>query len=236
MKRYTFYLLVTLLTFGIGFYFALDLFWTPNLQTSSSPQFLNNISKKTDFKSTFPKPFDPSQKQEEKPNKPFCYDKNFLPIWKVLLKDKDFQEWEPISEYSLDCKDMLEIKKIDLNQDGTVEILLRGNNFNLCSPVGNCAFWIFEKRSKNYRKILYSTDYIDVSKLGQQILKTKTNGYSDILLKGHLSASDTSYRFFTFDGRKYKISKDLVEACIVCVGENPKWEMMTAKKYWNSQH
>lgn len=231
MKRYTFYLLVTLLTFGIGFYFALSLSRTSDLHTSASLQFLNNLSKKSDFKSTFPKPFDPSQKQEEKPNKPFCSDKNILPVWNDFKKDKEFQDWLKINEQSLDCRDLFEVKEFDLNNDGQKEILLRARNGYFCGGTGNCGFWIYKKSGKNYRKLLYSSDYIDVNKMGEQILKKKTNGYYDILLKGHLSASDTSYEFYKFNGRIYKLHKSLVQACTVCVGENPKWEFMKWKEY-----
>lgn len=232
MKRYIFYLFVALLTFGIGSYFALKLLWTSNLQTSASPQFLKNISKKTDFKSTFPKPFDSSQIQEEKPTKPFCYDKDILPVWKVLLKDKYFWAQSPFSlEGKLGCEDLLEIKRVDLNHDGNKEILVRAINGNLCSAVGNCRFWIYETNGGKYRKLLDETDYTDVSKLGEQILKTKTNGYSDILLKGHFTAADTTYGFYRFDGKKYKLGKHLVHACTVCVGDNPKWEFITWKEF-----
>ena len=226
MKRYTFYILIALLTFGISSFIALKIYWKSQetLHTSASPQLLNSLSSKIEYKTTFPKPF---EKQGEKPTKPFCNDQNILPVWKILLKDKYFWEWEPIAEYSLDCKDMLEIKKVDLNQDGDVEILLRGNNFNLCSPVGNCAFWIFEKRIKNYRKILYSTDYIDVSKLGEQILKRKTNDYSDILLKGHLSGYETSFTKYKFNGKKYIETKCSVETFHM----NGEREFITCKEW-----
>lgn len=231
MKRYTFYLLIALLTFGIGCYFAFKSFWVSNSHTSASPQFLNNLSSKSEYKSTFPKPFDPNKRQEE-PAKPFCNDKNILPIWKVLLKDKHFQEQSPFSlEGKLGCEDLLEIKRVDLNNDGNKEILVRGKNGNLCSAVGNCQFWIYEKKAGKYKKLLHETDYNDVSNLGKQILKTKTNGYSDILLKGHFTAADTTYRFYKFNGKKYKLSKDLVHACTVCVGDNPKWEFMTWKEF-----
>lgn len=234
MKRYTFYLLVALLTFGIGSYFALKLSWTSNLETSASPQFLKNISKKTDFKSTFPKPFDPTKSQEEKPTKPFCYDKDISPIWKVLLKDKYFGEQSPFShEGKLGCEDLLEIKRVDLNHDGNKEILVRAINGNLCSAVGNCRFWIFETNGGKYRKLLDETDYTDVSKLGEQILKKRTRGYSDILLKWHIGAPDTGYQFYKFNGKKYKLSRDLVNAYSVDFEGKPTWEMISAKRFWN---
>lgn len=238
MRNYFLYILIGFLTFGIGSFVVLNLYWIflENSHESAGPEFLASLSSKSIVDNTFLKSLHSTQLKEVEPAKPFCYDKNILSIWNVLLKDKDFWEWEPTSYQSLDCKDMLEIKKIDLNQDGNKEIILRGKNSNLCSAVGNCAFWIYEKRGKIYRKLLADTDYCDASKLGEQLLKTKTNSYHDILLKGHLSAPDTSYAFYKFDGKKYKIHKNLVEACVVCVGEHPKWKFMTSREYWNSQH
>jgi hypothetical protein len=234
MKRYTFYFLVALFTFGIGSYFALKSFWSSNSHTSVSPQFLNNFSSKTAFKSTFPKPFDPSQKLEEKLTKPFCNDKNILPIWKVLLKDKHFQEQSPFSlEGKLGCEDLLEIKRVDLNNDGNKEIPVRGKNGNLCSAVGNCQFWIYEKKAGKYKKLLHETDYIDVSKLGEQILKKRTRGYYDILLKWHIGAPDTGYQFYKFDGKKYRLTRDLVNAYSVDCGGKTTWEMISATRFWN---
>ena len=231
MHRYSFYILTTLLTFGIGSFIALNLFWNSNPQTSANSEFLSNLSSKPVLETTFPKPVNPSLKQEEKPVRPFCNDKNIRPIWKHLINDRDFREWSPISDERNDCKDMLEIKRVDLNQDGNKEILILGKSLSLCSPVGNCAFWIFEKRGKSYQKLIYSNDYIDITKNGQQLQRKKTNGYFDILLKGHLSASDTSYEFYKYNGKNYKLHKSLVQACIICVGENPKWEFMTWKEY-----
>lgn len=229
MYRYTFYTLVALLSFGFGSFIALKIFWESEIQKSASPEMLKTIAKQTEKKFTFPPSAPP---QNVKMDKPFCNDGELLPIWNVLLKEKDFQEQSPFSlEGKLGCEDLLEIKRVDLNRDGNEEILVRGKNGNLCSAVGNCQFWIYEKKAGKYRKLLHETDYIDVSKLGKQILKIKTNKYSDILLKGHFTAADTTYSFYKFDGRKYKLHKHLVHACTVCVGDNPKWEFITWKEF-----
>ncbi|HEY8559638.1 MAG TPA: hypothetical protein VIL74_04480 [Pyrinomonadaceae bacterium] len=236
MRRYLFFILITLLTFGIG---SVSVLKTgrksqENLQTSSKQPLINKSfgsDFKGAFKNTFNSSLQNSEIETEKPIKPFCNDKIILRVWKYLVRDRDFQEWQPSPRESLDCKDMFEIKEFDLNQDGNKEILLRGKNFNLCSPVGNCGFWIYERAGKGYQKILGSTDYSDIIELPHQIQKNKTNGYRDVLLKGHFTASDTTYRHYKFIGKKYKLVKDLINACVVCTGDNPKWKMMTWKEY-----
>lgn len=235
MRHYTFYICIALLTFITGTFFGIKIYLKnqENKYLPSSSGFSNVFYTQSKFH--FPKTVE-QETQPEKPNKPFCNDKKILPVWKYLIKDKDFQEWEPYPDESLDCKDMLNIKEVDLNRDGSYEILLRGNNSNFCSAVGNCAFWIYEKKGKGYKQILYATDHSEVSDLGKQVKKNKTSGYYDILLKGHFTASDTTFSHYKFSKGKYKLAKDLIEACIICSGENPKWKMMTWKEYKKLRH
>ena len=237
MRRYSFYVFLTTLTFGIISFIAFKFCW--KVATNSPILDKTEVSTQNIIIRPWDRPWKFADKQiqnKEMSTKPFCSDERVLPIWKELMKDKDFKVWSERSDESFDCKDMVDVKEINLNQDNQKEILLRGKNFNLCSAVGNCGFWIYEKKNKKYRKLLYSTDYVDVSEMGDQIEKSKTKGYFDILLKGHMSASDTSYEYFKFDGKKYKTSKSLVHACTVCVGDNPKWEFMTWKEYENHSH
>lgn len=233
MNRYFIYIFIGLLTFVISSFIALNFYW--KLDTKPS-----KISKAQIVAQPFTerKPWErpwkinvQSSQEKEVPTKPFCKDDKILPIWNQLIKDKTFKDWNVYSRYSMDCAEMLDLKKIDLNRDGQKEILLRGKNFNLCSAVGNCAFWVYQKKGKKYRKLLHSTDYADITELPNQIRKTRTKKFLDIVLKGHLSAADTSHSFYKFDGKKYKLTKDLVNACTVCTGDNPKWKFMTWKEY-----
>ncbi len=103
----------------------------------------------------------------------------------------------------------------------------------MCGAVGNCGFWIFEKKGKNYRKILSASDYVDITEMGKQITRKETKGNFDILLKGHWSASDTGYYTYKFNGQKYTETKCLVEACVICTGDNPKWKFFSCREYEN---
>lgn len=226
MKRYTLYLFIALLTFGIGSYFALKLLWTSNLQTSATPQFLSSLSKKSDYKTTFPKLFD-SSKNKEKPTKPFCNDQNILPIWKVLLKDKTFNYYiEGLNEV-FDCKEVLDIKEINLNDDSQKEIIVSGQTSILCGGTGNCGFWIFEINNGKMQKLLSNTNYLDSL---VSVQKTRTNGYSNILLKGHISGYETSFTKYKFNGQKYVETKCTVEAFHL----NDEREVLTCKE-WQRQ-
>lgn len=239
MRRFTFYVLVAVLAFGIGSLIAFNFYWKPQTAPQKAGQKPHlEISNQTRSVQTFSidtknLPVYENTVKDVEGKKPFCKDKRILPIWDLIKKDEYFQRQSGGTFLNPNCSDIFEILNFDLNKDGNKEIILRGNSSGLCGATGNCGFWIFEKKGKKYRKILSSSDYVDISGLGEQIQKNETNGYRNILLKGHFTASETTYQHYRFIGGKYKLLKDLIDACIVCSGENPKWKMMTWKEYEN---
>jgi hypothetical protein len=236
MNRYFFYICAASFTFAIGSTIAL------NIYRISKNDFLKEYKTQTFNQSyTERKPWEKSWKvpvqqvqEKELPTKPFCKDAKILPIWNQLIKDKTFKDWKVNSRDSLDCTEMLEMKEFDLNQDGQREFFLRGKNFNLCSPVGNCAFWIYEKKGRIYSKLLDSTDFGEITEMGKQLRKGKTRGYFDVMLKGHFTAADTTYEFYKFDGTKYKQSKCLVETPVLGTSDKPKWIFISCKEFFKS--
>lgn len=229
MKCFGFYLLAALFTFSVGSLIAFKFYqyFNDNSAISTQTTFLKQ-RKYTDF-SKLSSTLDEKRKA---PKTLFCEDQEILPVWKELIKDKSFQEWQWLEDESLNCADMIEVKQIDLNQDNREEILVRGSNFNLCSAVGNCAFWIFEQNGKRYRKLLYSTDQKSMTKMADQAVKTKTKGYSNITLKGHFSSSETIYEFYKFNGNKYQRNKCLAEIPIPGTHDNPKWEFIGCNQFF----
>lgn len=238
MRRYSFYIFIALLTFGTGSFIALNLYWNyrEKLHTPTNTVSFNNYLSQPDFRKSFVQYTDSSQDQEtltKKSDKPTCKDKRILRVWKEVIKAENFREWDSTSHEIYDCSDLLEIKQFDLNNDGQKEILVRGKTSpNLCGGVGNCAFWVFAKKGNKYKKLLFSTDFADITELPKQVKKTKTNGYFDILLKGHLTAADTTYRTFKFDGKTYKERKCLVNTYIRGTNPNPKWEFIGCKEFF----
>lgn len=232
MRRFTFYFFIALLTFGISSLIALKFYWkvesdSLNVKKEVSTQPISNAKLLESPWKYLP----PPTPETEIPAQPFCKDAKILPLWNELVKDRDFRSRWQYSVENLDCREILELKEIDLNRDGQKEILLRGINMVLCGGVGNCAFWIYQKKGKQYKKLLFSTDYTDVTELPDQVKKARTNGYLDILLKGHDTAADTNYRFYKFDGRKYRQTKCLEETPIPDTGDNPKWEFIGCREY-----
>ena len=163
--------------------------------------------------------------------KPTCNDPKIKPLWIALHKDREFRERIDGMFGEHDCKDMFEIYPADLNQDGKKEIFIRGSITEFCGGVGNCMFWTLEKRSRGYKILISSTDYVDRSGMGEQIRKTFSKGYSDILLKGHFSAAETSFSYYKFDGRRYRESKCLYELPVGYNGDEPVWGFISCKEF-----
>lgn len=159
-----------------------------------------------------------------------CYDPTILPIWPELKRDEEFKDRLDQTGV-MNCSDMIAIEKVDLNSDGSAEFLVRGKGPYLCSAVGNCGFWIFEETKSRPRILLSASDYSDISQPDDQVSKSRTLGYSDILLKGHFSAAETAYYTYKFDGQKYIESR--------CMYEVPKprregegsWELITCQEF-----
>lgn len=160
-----------------------------------------------------------------------CYDPTILPIWPELKRDEEFKDRMDQRTGVMNCSDMLEVKKVDLSFDGKAEFLVGGKGPYLCGAVGNCGFWIFEETKSRPRILLSASDYVDISELGDQVLRTRTNGYSDILLKGHFSAAETGYYTYKFDGQKYVESRCMYEAPKLHRGGEGSWELITCQEF-----
>lgn len=163
-----------------------------------------------------------------------CRDSTILPIWNAIRRDKELRE--DLDAGRSDCSDLFEFKNVDLNQDGKMEILVRGQAPPLCGGTGNCRFWVFEKNGSSYRMLLAASDDADRSEMGQQIRRQRTNGYSDLLLKGHFSAAETSFSKFKFNGRKYVESDCSYEVPdyenFQGIDQPPKWRFISCKEFY----
>lgn len=223
MRRFTLYSLVALVTFGISLFVAYEFYWTDKDEFTSPAH--NSLVE--EIKQHFPE----TKRESKESRKPFCQDERILPVWNLITEDEFFLEQSGGTFESPNCSDMFEVLNTDLNKDKTKEVILRAKSFDLCGAVGNCGFWIFEKKGKSYQKILSATDYADVTKMGNQIIGSRTNGYYDVLLKAHLNASDTRYSTYKFNGRNYVESKCLINCYIRGTNKNPKWEFIGCLEY-----
>lgn len=227
MKRYAFYLLIALVTFGFTSLATNYLLYIQNTPKESA-RFLTVIkNQKGKIKiSSKNKPIGIgygestvkySEWRKPKPVKVeqteiVCTDLSILSIWKKVVKDKEFQD--RIDEYDgiIDCEKVIEVKQVDLNNDGNPEFLVNGTGPRLCSATGSCGFWIFQKAGKKYKKLLSSTSYMGETYSPKYPMKSmRKNKYKNIFFRTHLTGFETNYRTYVFNGKKYIEKKCVVE-------------------------
>lgn len=162
-----------------------------------------------------------------------CFDPHLLPVWNELKKDTQFENWIGANAGVVNCSDVLEVKTVDLNGDGTGEFLIRGKDYRLCSAVGNCGFWIGERVGKRTRLLLSASDYTGgYEQLGVQVQRETAHSYSKILLKGHFSAAETAYTTYSFNGKNYFESRCMFEVPRDARQGDGSMEMITCDKFY----
>jgi hypothetical protein len=86
------------------------------------------------------------------------------------------------------------VKLVDLNGDGTAEVVAQGTfQEGGCSPTGNCRFWVFQKSGGEY-KLLISQEAIQ----SFTIQPTRSNGFNDIVVRMHGSATESTLRLLQY--------------------------------------
>jgi hypothetical protein len=103
-----------------------------------------------------------------------------------IMADLDIGSENQLRKAVLDTR----IRMIDLDNDGIPEAVAQG--MVNCSPTGNCPFWVFRKTLRGYKLLVES--------YGQTftVQKTSTNGFRDIVVSMHGSATEsglTDYRY-----------------------------------------
>lgn len=206
MKMWIFRLALCLICFGVGFtgvYFAsqflTDQFDSSLLENIVADDF-SGIGYGTGSASGI-RQRETERAAERKLITPTCSDKKILPIWNELKKDSEFIDRMETYDETADCTNRIEIDEIDLNGDSRKEYVVWGR-YNFCGGTGNCSLWVLEKRRGKLRMILSSGGYYGESKWFE-VKKRSTNGFRDLLIKGHFTAAETHYGRYKYNGRKY---------------------------------
>jgi hypothetical protein len=98
---------------------------------------------------------------------------------------------------SLKMAEDTRVKLVDLNGDGIPEVIAQASGNEQCSPTGNCSFWVFT-RSDHGLKLILDGHVIQTF----TIQPTRTNGFSDLVLGMHGSATDQTLFVYRYvDGR-----------------------------------
>jgi hypothetical protein len=91
------------------------------------------------------------------------------------------------------------VELIDLNGDGVAEVVAQAVSGDFCSPTGNCAFWVFEKSASGYKLILQkgAVQFFTIQ-------PTRTNGFIDLVLGMHGSATEQGLYLYRFSKGRYR--------------------------------
>jgi hypothetical protein len=112
-------------------------------------------------------------------------------LLRPMMSDLEIKSEGELQRAALDTR----VKTIDLNGDGVPEVVAQG--MVDCSPTGNCPFWIFRKTLRGYKLLIES--------YGQTftIQSTSTNGFRDIVVSMHGSATESGLTDFRYKGGSY---------------------------------
>jgi hypothetical protein len=93
------------------------------------------------------------------------------------------------------------IEFVDLNHDGTNEVIAQSNGVEACGATGNCFLWIFQPTDDGYKLLLDGGGQV------LRILDSSTSGYQDVVLGSHDSASERTLLVYTYRNGRYRRSE-----------------------------
>lgn len=203
MRRFTFYILVAVLAFGVGSLITLNFYFQ-----NDAGEITNESINSEEHSDAIPEFSDVSSNKDNKEIYPVCTNKVVLSLWKDLKTDKKYEKWKEVFEDESNCLEkMFKVETFDLNADGKNEFLVRGNDIEFCGATCNCDFWIYRKSGEKYYKILSGYSYLDNRNIFSQIEKSRNNKYKDILLEVRVQRNAHAYRLYKFDGKQYRERK-----------------------------
>jgi hypothetical protein len=95
------------------------------------------------------------------------------------------------------------VELIDLNGDGTPEVIAQANGLGLCGGTGNCIFWIFQMRPTG---IILLLDTLQ-SEAGFQVITIRpwsTDGFRDIVLGSYGSDTTRNIVWYRYSMGRYR--------------------------------
>jgi len=121
----------------------------------------------------------------------------------VLNDFKDLRECMEQEEDGLrKAQENMTIEELDLNRDGVNEYEVEMSGPCACGMV-NCSIYIYRKAGQGFEAILD-----DAAGLGVELLKTSTNGYSDLRVTARDTAATQDETVYKFDGKRYRDVKN----------------------------
>jgi hypothetical protein len=98
------------------------------------------------------------------------------------------------------------IEFVDLNGDGRPEVIAQANGLGPCGGTGNCIFWVFQLTLSGARVLLDSTLAGRTTFELVTVRPWMTNGFADIVLASHSSATARNITWFRYANGRYRPS------------------------------
>jgi hypothetical protein len=99
------------------------------------------------------------------------------------------------------AQENISVETLDVNHDGVPEYEVQMSGTCACGMV-NCSIYIYRKTAQGFESILG-----DASGMGVEVLKTSSNGYSDLLVEARDTAATRTETIYKFDGKQYREGK-----------------------------
>ena len=217
MRRYTFYLSVALLAFGIGSFVVFNLYFKHAEQsvTAQTTEASKSENKEQNLAQQTSQDDDEAIDEDEGAFKvleptirKWLHGEKIKTGWNditpELIKEVTSKDESELDEAELhfwkDLGFQFTTHLIDIDGDGKNELAIQ----NRCAPVGNCEFLVFRKSGNSYETILQTSDgAVQTFKLKN----SKTNGSFDLETKAHGDAWSGRIEIYKFDGKQYKVSE-----------------------------
>lgn len=205
MRRYTFYLLVALLAFGIGSFVGFKFYF----QLTEQPLIVDKVDTVENSSEI---------ETVSKEIKYGCEEKELEAFWEKLDKEFFFKfakaqlkenykhypdiyelEWEHLNQ-RFHCSSFTNLEKKDLNNDGIEEVFVRDNDYSLRD---DSSLYVFREINDKWQIILFdlTTDEIEIT-------KRKYGSFPQITVKsGHYRSGESRINSFQFNGKFYESRK-----------------------------
>lgn len=96
------------------------------------------------------------------------------------------------------AEENMSVAEVDLNRDGVSEYEVQLSGPCVCGMV-NCSIYVYRQSLAGYELILE-----DAAGLGLELLKTSSNGYTDLRVDARQNAATQSQTIYKFDGKRYR--------------------------------
>jgi len=96
------------------------------------------------------------------------------------------------------AQENMTVEEHDLNRDGVKEYEVQLSGMCSCGAQ-NCTIYLYRATGQGYESILESA-----SGLGIELLRTSSNGFTDLQINAHDSAATESRTVYKFDGKQYR--------------------------------